>query len=136
MMTPVDTATAPLKPMHIDQGEIADRFPWATVNAKVAAQLLGVDPATFNTWRYRGKGPMSLPKRRRSRERMYRLSAILVWLHSRAGTSVREEDIWRAYIREAGCGNYIETLNEEELLSFIKQISPKADLGPCECRHP
>ncbi len=117
---------------QVDRSLIGDRMPWSAVNAKTAARLLEVDPATFNTWRYRGKGPLALPKRRRSRERMYRLSAILVWISSRTGLLVREEDIWRDFLREAGCEQYADSLDAEGLLAFLKQISPTADLGPCE----
>lgn len=124
MMIPTMTTLSTLPPPSLDM--IGDRSPWSTVNAKGAAALLGVDPATFNAWVYRGKGPT--PVGARGRNTLYRLSAILAWLGRRNGLETTEEDIWREFLRTVVCACFADTLDDGELRDWIRSLHPAAQL--------
>lgn len=102
------------------------RHPWTMVRAKEVAQALRVDPATFNTWVYRGVGPP--PLRRIGKRPNHRISRVLRWLAARSGNAIGETDVWREYLENAGVGALTAEMDDAQLISFIRVIDPAARL--------
>jgi hypothetical protein len=63
-------------------------------HAQEAVALLGVDPAAFSGWKYRGLAPAPEPSYFRGSVQVYRLDRIAGWLAQRQGKTYDQEAAW------------------------------------------
>jgi hypothetical protein len=72
--------------------------PWSLRTTKQVAELLGIDPAAFTTWRYRGLGPPLEPRYFKGSVQTYRLDRAQNWLAQRQGLNYDADAAWGAAI--------------------------------------
>lgn len=121
------TAAVTLRTLpHPEALSLEGLLPWRLVCAREAAQLLGVDPATYNVWSYRGLGPDMLVPRGRARVSMFRLSAVLSWLWRRHGVEKSEIEIWAEFLVAVGIVD--ARSGDAEIRSLILRCDAAAQL--------
>jgi hypothetical protein len=90
---------------------------------KQVARLLGVDPACFTVWRYRGLGPCCESKFFRGAEIVYRLDRGQAWLAARRGLDYDQDQAWTEGLR----GIYFEPEGpvREYVQRLVRLFGPK-----------
>ena len=92
--------------------------PWTLRTTKQVAELLGVDPACFTVWRYRGIGPAPEPNWFKGSAQIS-VDRVQSWLAARQGLPYDQEQAWAEALYAAN-GQPVR----EQVQAAVKMLGP------------